>query len=186
MSRSLFPKRYADQVARLRVPFGFLLVAAFAWLSQPNRDSLLCGSPVSLLGLLLRAWAAGHLFKNQDLAQAGPYALTRNPLYIGTLLVACGLVIAGRSIALAILFAAVFLLIYLPVIELEEQHLRKLFPHYEDYANRVPKLIGIPPGKPRRGARFSIAQYVKNREYEAFFGFLAGFMFLIQKWRWWG
>src|SRR5580700_743315 len=108
-----FPKPYADQVARLRVPSGFLMVAVFAWFSHPTPQSLACGLPVSLLGLALRAWAAGCLAKNQNLATGGPYAHTRNPLYIGTLLVAAGLAIASRSIGLGVLFAALFLFVYL-------------------------------------------------------------------------
>src|ERR1700720_1103634 len=125
-----FPKPYADRVAKMRVPFGFLLVATFAWFSHPSLTSLAVGLPVSLCGLALRAWAAGCLAKNSQLAQSGPYAWVRNPLYIGTLLVAAGLVLASRSLGLGILFAAVFGLIYLPVIQLEEQHLRSLFPEY--------------------------------------------------------
>ncbi|MGI8990890.1 MAG: methyltransferase family protein, partial [Bryobacteraceae bacterium] len=121
-----FPKRYADQAARLRVSFGFVLVAAFACFSTPSVRSLSVGLPVSIAGLGLRAWAAGHLAKNRSLAESGPYAYTRNPLYLGTLMVAAGLVVAGRSAWLGLVFAAAFLLIYLPVIELEEQHLRNL------------------------------------------------------------
>jgi protein-S-isoprenylcysteine O-methyltransferase Ste14 len=110
----LFPKPYADAVAKLRVPSGFLLVAAFAWLAAPDLHSLAIGVPVSIAGLLLRAWAAGHLAKNSELATGGPYSYVRNPLYVGTLLVAAGLVIATRRIELAVLFAIVFLFVYLP------------------------------------------------------------------------
>src|SRR3954464_8731460 len=118
-----FPKRYADAVARLRVPSGFLIVLVFAWLSHPTPGSLRIGVPVSVIGLLLRAWAAGCLAKNQRLATGGPYAFTRNPLYIGTLLVALGLTIAARNPYLGALFTLVFVLVYLPVIQLEEQPL---------------------------------------------------------------
>src|SRR3954452_23894062 len=135
-----FPKPYADAVARLRVPSGFLIVLVFASLSHSTAESLGIGVPVSILGLALRAWAAGCLAKNQRLATGGPYAFTRNPLYIGTLLVAAGLGIGAREAMLAILFAAAFAIVYLPAIELEEQHLRKLFPEYEQYATRVPRL----------------------------------------------
>jgi protein-S-isoprenylcysteine O-methyltransferase Ste14 len=178
-----FPKPYADRVAKLRVPFGFLLVAAFAWFSHPSTASLAMGLPVSLCGLALRAWAAGCLAKNATLAQTGPYARVRNPLYIGTLLVAAGLVLASRSIGLGILFAAVFGLIYLPVIQLEEQHLRRLFPDYADYARRVPALF---PNVARAsagpaGTGFRAQLYLKNREYEALLGFLAGVALLIWK-----
>jgi protein-S-isoprenylcysteine O-methyltransferase Ste14 len=174
-----FPKPYADAVAKLRVPFGFILVTAFLWLSAPSETSLALGLPVSILGLALRAWAAGHLEKNTTLADGGPYTYVRNPLYIGTLLTAAGLVIASRRWELGVIFAAVFLLIYLPVVELEEQHLRQLFPEYIDYATRVPKLIPRLGGSSSKRFRWSI--YSKNQEYQALLGFLAGATVLIWK-----
>lgn len=177
---SFFPKPYADRVARLRVAMGFVLVAAFAWFSQPSLRSLSFGVPVSALGLLLRAWAAGHLEKNLRLAEGGPYAYVRNPLYLGTSLVAAGLVISSRRWLLAALFAAVFIFIYLPVIELEEQHLRNLFPEFEAYARRVPALMPRPNGS-KSGARFQWALYVRNREYQALLGWLAGMALLVAK-----
>jgi len=180
MRRHRFPKPYADLMARLRVPGGFVLVAAFAWLSDPSWRSLLCGLPVSVLGLWLRAWAAGHLAKNIRLAQSGPYAWMRNPLYLGTLLVALGLVISGRDWLLAAIFAVVFLFIYLPVIELEEQHLAKLFPEYAAYMERVPLLIPKPPTE-NSGRRFDWTLYRKNQEYQALLGFLAGAAWLVWK-----
>ena len=178
-----FPKPYADLVARLRVPGGFVLVGAFAWLSKPSWDSLWYGLPVSLAGLWLRAWAAGHLAKNIRLAQSGPYAWLRNPLYLGTLLVALGLVIAGQDWALAAIFALVFLLIYLPVIELEEQHLANLFPEYRAYMGRVPLLVPRPP-REKRAIRFDWALYRKNQEYQALLGFLAGAAWLVWRASW--
>lgn len=180
MARNLFPKPYADFVARLRVPCGFLLVAAFAWFSHPTATSLAYGIPVSIAGLTLRAWAAGHLAKNQRLATGGPYAYTRNPLYLGTLLVAAGLAIAARSVGLALLFTAVFIFVYLPVIVLEQQHLRKLFPEYADYAASVPAFIPFRRGRPAT-ARFSWRLFWKNQEYQAFLGFAAGLAWLFWK-----
>jgi protein-S-isoprenylcysteine O-methyltransferase Ste14 len=175
-----FPKRYADAVARLRVPSGFLIVVVFAWLSRPTPESLALGVPVSALGLALRAWAAGCLSKNRQLATGGPYAYTRNPLYIGTLLVAIGLVIAARNVYLGVLFALVFLLVYLPVIQLEEQHLRRLFPEYSAYAREVPALFPRLTPYPRKSSNpFSGAQYLRNQEYQATAGFVAGVLFLL-------
>jgi len=180
MPQYRFPKPYADFVARLRVPSGFLLVVAFAWLSRPSWQSLAIGLPVSVVGLWLRGWAAGHLAKNMRLARGGPYAHLRNPLYVGTLMVAAGLVIASRQWLLAGLFAAVFLLVYLPVIELEEQHLRHLFPEYEIYAQEVPALWPRFTAPPAPG-KFTWALYARNQEYQALLGFLAGAAWLV--WR---
>jgi protein-S-isoprenylcysteine O-methyltransferase Ste14 len=177
-----FPKPYADRVAKLRVPFGFVMVAAFVWLSAPDATSLLAGLPVAFAGLVLRAWAAGHLEKNRDLAQSGPYAHVRNPLYLGTLTVAAGFAIASRRWELAALFAVVFGLVYLPVVELEEQHLRKLFPSFEEFARRVPKLVPrLTPTVGGTSKQFRWGLYRQNREYEALGGFLVGAALLVWK-----
>ena len=173
-------KRYADFAAKLRVPCGFVLVATFAFFSRPTGAALALGLPLSLIGLALRGWASGHLEKNRQLTVSGPYALVRNPLYIGTLLVAFGLVIAGSRWLLAAVFAAVFLLVYLPVIELEEQHLRALFPEFREYARRVPALF--PTFHPEStGKEFRWSLYRYNREYEALAGFAVGAIFLFAK-----
>jgi protein-S-isoprenylcysteine O-methyltransferase Ste14 len=176
--RHWFPKAYADRVSRLRVTAGFVMVAAFAIFSRPTPRSLAVGLPVSLLGLALRAWAAGHLAKNERLAVSGPYACTRNPLYLGTLLTALGLAAAGDSAGLAILFGILFLLVYLPAIELEEQHLAAILPTYRSYAARVPLLLprwpeGLGP------QAFSLALYLRNREYQALIGWLLGAVWLF-------
>lgn len=175
-----FPKRYADAVARLRVPSGFLLLAVFAWLSAPTPASLAGGVFVASFGLLLRAWAAGHLEKNQKLVNSGPYRFTRNPLYLGTLIAALGLAVAGRSWVVAGVVACVFFFVYLPVMELEEQHLRKLFTDYGDYADTVPLLLPRLPGVPSDG-EFRWWLYRKNEEYQFLAGFLVGVAFLF--WR---
>ncbi len=180
MNGYLFPKPYADFVQRLRVAGGFLLLVTFAWLSRPTALSMSIGLPISLLGLLLRGWAAGHLAKDRDLATSGPYAYIRNPLYAGTLIAALGIVIASRSIWLAIIFTAVFFLVYLPAVELEEQHLREIFPGYEAYGNAVSRFL---PATRWRGARkrFSWRLYRKNEEYKAAAGLLIATGWLI--WR---
>jgi len=178
-----FPKPYADAVARLRVPCGFLLLGAFAWLSRPSRESILEGLPFCGFGLFVRAWAAGHLAKNRELATSGPYAYVRNPLYAGTLIAAAGIVIAARDGVLAAIFAAVFLLVYLPVIELEEQHLREIFPSYQAYADCIYRLL---PFRKWPGAKrpFSWALYRRNEEYKALIGFLIALAWLILRSRW--
>src|ERR1700678_3129917 len=178
----VFPKPYADAVARLRVPSGFLIVLVFALFSKPTAQSLEMGLPVSIAGLALRAWAAGCLAKDRRLATGGPYAHTRNPLYVGTLLVAAGLTIAAGNPWLGALFAAVFLFVYLPVIQLEEQHLRRLFPEYAAFAGRVPALWPRLRAAREAGAQpFRWAVYLKNREYQAAMGFAAGAGYLLWK-----
>jgi protein-S-isoprenylcysteine O-methyltransferase Ste14 len=177
-----FPKPYADFVARLRVPSGFLIVAVFAWFSHPDALSLQIGLPISLLGLALRAWAAGCLAKDRQLATGGPYAYTRNPLYLGTLVVAAGLSIAARSWGLGALFVGVFVLVYLPVIQNESEHLHRLFPDYAAYAASVPLLLPrLTPFWGKNSNPFRYALYLRNQEYIAGAGFAAGMLFLLWK-----
>ncbi len=178
-----FPKPYADAVARLRVPCGFVLLIAFAWFSKPSVESVGIGLPVALVGLLLRAWATGHLAKNKNLATSGPYAYIRNPLYVGTLIVGVGIVIACRDRILAAIFAVVFLLVYLPVIELEEQHLRKIFPDYGAYAEKVHRLLPLSHW-PAQTGQFAWSLYKKNEEYKALAGFLLAVAWIAAK-LWW-
>jgi protein-S-isoprenylcysteine O-methyltransferase Ste14 len=182
MPRYFFPKRYADFVQRLRVASGFVLLVAFGWLSRPSTSSMLAGIPISVLGLLLRAWAAGHLAKDRQLATTGPYAYIRNPLYAGTLLVAAGIVIASRSVWLAVIFIAVFVSVYLPAIELEEQHLRGLFPEYATYAARVHRFLPLAKSITNR-TRFSPILYLKNEEYKALLGFLVAVGWMLYRCR---
>jgi protein-S-isoprenylcysteine O-methyltransferase Ste14 len=182
--RHWFPKAYADAAAKLRVPAGFVMVAAFAWFAHPDFQSLATGLSISACGLALRAWAAGHLAKDQRLAVSGPYSFTRNPLYLGTLITALGFAVAGRSVGLALLFAALFALVYLPAIELEEQHLKEIMPGYAEFAARVPLLLPRWPERRLRREGFSPALYWKNREYQALLGWLAGVVWLTVRAIW--
>lgn len=175
-----FPKPYADFVQRFRVPGGFVLLAAFAVLSQPTWRSILSGLPLCALGMAIRAWAAGHLAKNEQLAQSGPYAYVRNPLYVGSLIVTAGMILAARNPLLAVLFTAAFLLIYLPVMQQESDHLTKLFPGYADYARRVPLVIPrLTPAGEQRAFRADL--YKRNKEWKALSGLLLGLVLLALK-----
>lgn len=161
-----FPRHYASAVQRLRVPLGFLLIAAFILLAQPSRATLAAGLPVALAGLAVRAWAAGHLAKDRALATGGPYAFVRNPLYLGSLIASLGFAVASGVWWLPLAFVLVFSLVYLPVMELEEQHLLKLFPDSADYVERVPLILPLHAPIPS-AARFDRALYVRNEEYKA-------------------
>jgi protein-S-isoprenylcysteine O-methyltransferase Ste14 len=176
----LFPKPYADFVMRLRVPSGFLLAFVFGYFARPTGSSILLSLPLCLLGLGLRAWAAGLLQKNMQLTNGGPYAYTRNPLYLGTLLAALGLSVAAQSWLLCAVTAAVFVLVYIPVMEQEEAHLVKIFPGYAGYAAEVPLLWPRLPGLVS-AQRFRLAQYVKNQEWKAGLAFLLGLAYLLWK-----
>lgn len=124
-------QRWERIARRIRVPLGFLTAALYLfelWRRAPEPAAIAWSLVLVLPGLWLRGYAAGYVKKNRELTQTGPYAHVRNPLYVGTLTVAAGLVIASRNLYLGALFALVFFFVYLPVIQLEEQHLRDLFP----------------------------------------------------------
>ncbi len=91
------PLTWARIARRIRIPLGFLSAAFFVWLARPTRTSLLAGALVMLPGLVLRGLASGHVQKDKQLTTSGPYAYTRNPLYLGSLLLAAGFAIAARS-----------------------------------------------------------------------------------------
>lgn len=179
-----FPKQYAEFVARTRVTAGFLVAAAFLWLARPCPTSLAIGGAVGLAGVAIRAWAAGHLEKNRRLASSGPYAHTRNPLYVGTLVTGAGFAIAGAQLAIGLALVAFFVLWYLPVVEEEESHLRKILPGYADYERRVPRIR--PSLTPRVASTqpFRWEVYRRNREYQALLGYLAVMALLAAKTAW--
>jgi len=176
---------YGDWAARSRVPLGFALGVAYLIFSQPTPRLFGAGAAVALLGLGVRTWAAGYLDKNRNLTVSGPYAYTRHPLYLGSLLMGLGFAVAGGSLALDIAFVALFVLVYWPVMRREEGHLRCQFgATYDRYADVVPLLL--PTRFARRhtfssGEKFSWKRYKKNREYEAAAGYLAGIIFLALK-----
>ena len=166
---------------RIRVPLGFIFAAVYVWLARPTRTSLIVGSFVMIPGLILRGLASGHVQKDKQLTTSGPYAYTRNPLYLGSLLLAAGFAITARSGWIVGIMVAMFAAIYVPVIAGEERYLRQTFPGYDDYARHVPRLL---PRLTRYGAErsaYSSARYWKHREYEASIGCAAMLAILIVK-----
>jgi protein-S-isoprenylcysteine O-methyltransferase Ste14 len=126
---------------RMRVPLGFAFAVAYFWFAVPSWASITLGAMLSLIGLAVRAIASGHIRKNAELATTGPYAYTRNPLYLGSVLMAVGFVIAARNWWIGLAAMIMFLMIYIPVIKAEEVYLRGIFPGYEQYAANVPRLL---------------------------------------------
>ena len=165
---------WARVATRARVPLGFLFAAGYLWWARPTWISILAGSAIILPGVILRALASGHIRKNAELATAGPYAYTRNPLYLGSVLIALGFIVAARNWWIGAGAAAMFLFIYVPVIRAEEAYLRSTFPEYAGYAGRVPRLL--PRLTPYRAGtmpatgKFSRELYLLHREYNAALG----------------
>lgn len=161
---------------RWRVRIGYPLAAAVLWFARPEPRNILLGGLVGALGLLIRAYAAGYLYKQEVLTVTGPYAYTRNPLYLGSAVLALGAAMAMRSWISATILLLYFAIFYSVVMRREENELRlKHSPAFEEYARSVPLFL------PRlRSARlsggaagsFSFAQYKRNHEWQAALGFL--------------
>ena len=166
---------------RIRVPLGFAFAAVYIWLAHPTPLSILVGFLVGTPGLLLRALASGHVKKNEELATTGPYGYTRNPLYLGSLILAIGFAVASRNWIIAVIIVVLFFFIYLPVIRGEEDYLRQQFPEFSDYASNVPRLFPRLTSYRRGSGSFSFDLYRKHREYNAALGAAAVIAILIGK-----
>jgi protein-S-isoprenylcysteine O-methyltransferase Ste14 len=154
-------------------------IAAF-YFAHPQAKWLLCGVAIAICGLLLRGYAAGHLRKHEQLATSGPYAFTRNPLYLGSVLLAAGFSVASHS-WISTLLLAIYLAIFYPVVIRREQS--ELVAHYGDafvqYASKVPAFW--PRFSPAMASteHFSWPLYRKNREYEASIGLAVAMAILV-------
>jgi protein-S-isoprenylcysteine O-methyltransferase Ste14 len=170
--------RWQRVARRIRVPLGFLTAALYLfdlWRRAPLPAAVAWSLALVLPGLWLRAYAAGYVKKNRELTVTGPYAHTRNPLYLGSMLIAAGFALALLSWPVALLLAAGFAVIYIPVIASEERFLRATFPGFDAYCRRVPRLI--PHLTPARDTEtkcaagaFSFSLYLRHREYNAVIG----------------
>lgn len=180
-------RRGGTWMQRWRVPLGFVCGALFLFFARPVPATLAAGGAVAGLGLIVRAWAAGHIRKNQRLAVTGPYAMTRNPLYLGSFVLGLGFTIASNRLPLVAVFALLFLGIYLPVMRVESRKMIELFgDEYKRYARRVPIFLPrLTPYKPddanTDGAEFDGSLYLRYREYNALLGALGAWAILAAK-----
>jgi protein-S-isoprenylcysteine O-methyltransferase Ste14 len=170
---------------RARVPLGLLLSIVVLILARPTYASLIVGSAIALVGLMIRAWASGHIRKSDRLAVTGPYSFTRNPLYLGSFFLAGGFAIAAGIWWLAIIIAIVYLGIYFPVIRVEEGELRSRFGvEFEEFAANVPRFFPrLRPWK-KLDAAFDFQLYLKHKEYEAAAGAFVAIGILAAKMYW--
>jgi protein-S-isoprenylcysteine O-methyltransferase Ste14 len=169
---------------RIRVPLGFAFAAVFLWLARPTLVFLAASLILVAPGVWLRGYASGYVKKNMELTTTGPYAHTRNPLYLGSILIGLGFAVASRSVWIFVVLAALFGAIYLPVIRSEEAYLRSVFPGFDAYAARVPRLVPSIVRGAERGStegRFSWALYRRHREYNAATGAAGMYAALILK-----
>jgi protein-S-isoprenylcysteine O-methyltransferase Ste14 len=179
---------FAAFLSRWRVRLGYLVAIVVLWLARPTPRSVAYGACVGLAGLWFRAYAAGFLHKQEVLTMTGPYSRTRNPLYLGSSVLALGAGIATHSWAAAALLLVYFAVVYAVVMRREEGELRaKHNAAFDDYARSVP--LFFPRLTPARqsassAGSFSWAQYKKNHEYEAAIGYVVLLSVLLLIWRW--
>lgn len=173
---------------RIRVPAGFVLAPLLFISARPTAATLAAGAFIAVIGLVIRAWASGHLRKMEELTTSGPYAHTRNPLYLGTFLLGVGVAVGGGAMWFVGLFAAFYLMIYVPVMLAEAETLGELFKDdYAKYSEQVPlftpRLTPYRPAEARAGVlrRFDLDLYLQHREYRAAFGFAAAYVLLAAK-----
>src|SRR5271169_1094994 len=174
---------WSKTARRIRVPLGFVFAVVYFWLARPTWRFIALGALLIVPGLLIRALASGHVRKNEALATSGPYAYTRNPLYLGSLLIGVGFAVAARSWWVGVVLVVMFFAIYLPVIRGEEVFLRQKFPEFEEYARQVPRMFPriIPLSGAEEAGEFSFDLYLKHREYDALLGALAMVAALVVK-----
>ena len=177
-------RRGGTRIQRWRVPLGFLCGVLFLLFARPRPTTLLIGGAISVFGLLLRAWAAGHIRKNSALATSGPYAFTRNPLYLGSFILGLGFTIGSGRWLLGIVFAVLFLGIYLPVMRVESGTLAQLFGEsFHQYSRAVPLFFTrlTPYRSGEENMVFDGKLYLRYREYRAALGLIIAWGLLVFK-----
>lgn len=190
--------RWQKVARRIRVPLGFIAAGLYLfelWQRAPRAAAVAWSLALVLPGLWLRAYASGFVKKNRELTMTGPYAHTRNPLYLGSMMIAAGFAVALLSWPVGLVLAVGFAVIYVPVIASEERFLLATFPDFDDYCKRVPRMIPrltparIPsvkrenPGAegitPVTGGGFSLDLYLRHREYNAAIGAILLYLSLL-------
>lgn len=168
---------------KIRLRLVWLLIIPFLWLAGPTPTTLAIGGALAVTGLLMRAWAAGFIRKEERLATSGPYGHTRNPLYLGSFFLGLGITLAGGHWVFVVAFFLFFFGVYGRTIRNEARLMEELFgDQYRHYAANVPLFLPRltpyrAPGDEAPGT-FSMERYRGNKEYEALLGAAAGFAFL--------
>jgi len=165
-------KKVSESLVRARVPLSWALGLAGLLLARPTAVSYTVGLMVAAVGEIGRVWAAGYLVKWKGLTRNGPYAWTRNPLYLGSLIVGIGFAVATARWELGLLLVVFLLLVYVPVIKTEAARLAETYPEaYAEYAREVPLFLPRPPKKTAANEdSFSWQRVLENREHVTLLG----------------
>ncbi len=175
----------ADLLQRQRVTLGWLFAAAFLAFARPTPAAIASGAVLFAGGAAVRTWAAGHIRKREALAVTGPYAHTRNPLYFGSFLMACGALAMGRNPYLAAAFLLVAVPVYRIVIRKEEVLLAGIFKEeYAAYARAVPRFFPRLSASPGSGGGFDWGLVRRHREWRSWAGGAALTLLLLARWYW--
>jgi protein-S-isoprenylcysteine O-methyltransferase Ste14 len=177
----------AEMFARWRVRLGYILAVFVLWFARPAPEYVAIGAAIGLVGLWLRAYAAGYLHKQEKLTVTGPYAHTRNPLYLGSAILALGAGVATKSWISGVILLLYFAVVYSVVMRREEgELLRQHSAAFQAYAAAVPLFLPRMTAVRMPGTndgQFSLAQYKKNHEYRAALGYLLLLGALLVLWR---
>jgi len=169
-------------IYKWRVRSGLLAAIICILLAKPSLVSIIIGFLISLLGLFVRTWSCGHIQKEKKLSMSGPYRYTRNPLYLGNLIIGIGITAASNSWWVLGIFCLYFLIFYPIIINIEKKKMEKIFPSQYRKFKKVPLLIpSLKPKLPKGENKFKWQLFLKNREYRAFIGVLFFWATMILK-----
>jgi protein-S-isoprenylcysteine O-methyltransferase Ste14 len=167
---------------RIRIPLGFIFAVVFMVFAMPTAMTLIVGGAIVIIGVAIRAWASGHIRKAKILATSGPYAYTRNPLYVGSFILGVGFTVAAGVWWLALIFCALFIGIYLPVMKVEANDMHTIFgDDFARYAANVPLFLPRLGGRKQTDDKFDFSLYLQYREYRAAIGAVSALAALAVK-----
>jgi isoprenylcysteine carboxyl methyltransferase (ICMT) family protein YpbQ len=157
-----------ERLIRHRSFIGFLCLVAILWLATPNAWSIFSGFLLMMAGMFFRAWSSGYINKDKELATEGPYSLTRNPLYFGSLILGSGIAVASNNMITYLIFIVYYFAFFTFLIAIERKRMRQRFgQQYESWAKEAN--LFFPKLKKIEKFNFNIAYYMKNREYRVLF-----------------
>jgi len=157
-----------EKLIKYRSFIGILCLIAILWLATPNAWSIFSGFLLMMAGMFFRAWSSGYINKDKELATEGPYSLTRNPLYFGSLILGSGIALASNNVITYLIFIVYYFAFFTFLIAIERKRMRQRFnQQYEAWAKEAN--LFFPKIKKIEKFNFNIAYYMKNREYRVLF-----------------